>query len=191
MNVCREVHPCRTLVRPGGALRLLLSAGARRAIFAGKDAFVKSDTLSSTTGRRNRSSASNKRHVARFRRIECAWPHCAYFTMPSCSRVLYKSNELTTCTFRRDCQTLRFARSSVGKDPDRTAAEDCLRRGLAVAEEQDAKMWELRSATSLARLWRGGGRRREAHDLLAPISSWFTKGSTHRISKRNGRYSMR
>jgi class 3 adenylate cyclase/predicted ATPase len=61
-------------------------------------------------------------------------------------------------------------------DPDRTAAEDCLRRGLAVAEVQGAKLWELRSATSLARLWRDGGRRRDAHDLLAPIYGWFTEG---------------
>ena len=38
------------------------------------------------------------------------------------------------------------------------------------------KLWELRAATSLARLWRGQGRRHEAHDLLAPIYGWFTEG---------------
>ena len=37
-------------------------------------------------------------------------------------------------------------------------------------------MWELRAATSLARLWRDQGRTREAHDLLAPIYGWFTEG---------------
>ena len=37
-------------------------------------------------------------------------------------------------------------------------------------------MWELRAATSCARLWRGQGRRAEAHDLLAPIYGWFTEG---------------
>ncbi len=39
-----------------------------------------------------------------------------------------------------------------------------------------AKSWELRAATSLARLWRDQGKRAEAHDLLAPIYDWFTEG---------------
>ena len=47
---------------------------------------------------------------------------------------------------------------------------------IAIAREQKAKSWELRAATSLARLWQGQGRRSEAHDLLAPIYGWFTEG---------------
>jgi predicted ATPase len=39
-----------------------------------------------------------------------------------------------------------------------------------------ARGWELRAATSLARLWHNQGRRAEAHDLLAPIYGWFTEG---------------
>ena len=39
-----------------------------------------------------------------------------------------------------------------------------------------AHLWELRAATSLARLWRDQGRRAEAHDLLAPVYGWFTEG---------------
>jgi predicted ATPase len=34
----------------------------------------------------------------------------------------------------------------------------------------------LRTATSLSRLWQQQGKRTEAHDLLAPIYSWFTEG---------------
>jgi hypothetical protein len=49
-------------------------------------------------------------------------------------------------------------------------------RALAVARQQQAKSWELRAATSLARLWRDQGKRDEAHDLLAPIYGWFTEG---------------
>jgi predicted ATPase len=37
-------------------------------------------------------------------------------------------------------------------------------------------MWELRAATSLARLWRDQNRSVEAVDLLAPIYAWFTEG---------------
>ena len=35
---------------------------------------------------------------------------------------------------------------------------------------------KLRAAMSLARLWRDQGKRKEAHELLAPVYSWFTEG---------------
>jgi len=47
---------------------------------------------------------------------------------------------------------------------------------LALAQQQSARLWELRAATSLARLWRDQGKRREARDLLAPVYRWFTEG---------------
>jgi predicted ATPase len=59
---------------------------------------------------------------------------------------------------------------------DRAAAEQSYHQALAVAERQSAKLFELRAATSLARLWRDQGKRTEARDLLAPIYSWFTEG---------------
>jgi tetratricopeptide (TPR) repeat protein len=52
------------------------------------------------------------------------------------------------------------------------AFEDALR----VARSQGAKAYELRAATSLARLWGERSRRAEAYDLLAPIYAWFTEG---------------
>ena len=55
-------------------------------------------------------------------------------------------------------------------------AEACYEQALAVARDQGARFWELRAATSLARLWRDQGERRKAHDLLAPVYSWFTEG---------------
>jgi predicted ATPase len=61
-------------------------------------------------------------------------------------------------------------------EPDQSVAEACFRQALAVAQEQQAKLWELRAATSLARLGRDQRRRNEAHDLLAPIYGWFTEG---------------
>jgi tetratricopeptide (TPR) repeat protein len=55
-------------------------------------------------------------------------------------------------------------------------AEALFRESLAVARAQEAKSWELRATTSLARLWRDQGKRVEAHDLLAPVYDWFTEG---------------
>jgi predicted ATPase len=55
-------------------------------------------------------------------------------------------------------------------------AEICLRRALEIAKAQDAKMWELRAATSLARLWAEQGEQQKAYKLLGPIFDWFTEG---------------
>jgi predicted ATPase len=56
------------------------------------------------------------------------------------------------------------------------AAEELYRKALNIAEEQGAKLWELRAAASLARLRRDRGRHAEARDLLAPVHGWFTEG---------------
>ena len=47
---------------------------------------------------------------------------------------------------------------------------------MSIAVGQEAKLWELRAAVSLARPRRDQGRRAEAHDLLAPVYYWFTEG---------------
>jgi class 3 adenylate cyclase/predicted ATPase len=59
---------------------------------------------------------------------------------------------------------------------DSEAAEELYRKALSIAEEQEAKLWELRAAASLARLRRDQGRRAEARRLLAPVYGWFTEG---------------
>jgi predicted ATPase len=56
------------------------------------------------------------------------------------------------------------------------AAEEFYRKALSIAEEQGAKLWELRAAVGLARLRRDQGRHIEARDLLAPVYGWFTEG---------------
>ena len=60
--------------------------------------------------------------------------------------------------------------------PDPAKAEDSFRTALAIAHEQGTRGYELRAATSLARLWGEQGRRDEARDLLAPLYGWFTEG---------------
>ena len=56
------------------------------------------------------------------------------------------------------------------------AAEENYLASLNVAREQQAKSWELRTSTSLARLWQSQGKRQEALDLLKPVYDWFTEG---------------
>jgi predicted ATPase len=59
---------------------------------------------------------------------------------------------------------------------DPAKAEDSLRTALAIAREQGTRSYELRAATSLARLWREQGHRMEARELLAPLYGSFTEG---------------
>jgi len=60
--------------------------------------------------------------------------------------------------------------------PDAARAEAYFTTALAIARRQQAKSWELRTATSYARMLRDQGRGREADDLLAPVYGWFTEG---------------
>src|SRR5262249_41637589 len=60
--------------------------------------------------------------------------------------------------------------------PDPAKAEESFRTALAIAREQGTRGYELRAATSLARLWLKQGRQGEARDLLAPLYAWFTEG---------------
>ncbi len=54
--------------------------------------------------------------------------------------------------------------------------EASLARAIEIARRQNARCFELRAATSLARFWNDCGRRAEARDLLTPIYGWFTEG---------------
>jgi len=60
--------------------------------------------------------------------------------------------------------------------PHPVKAEDSFRTALAISREQGTRGYELRAATSLARLHRDQGRYGEARDLLAPVYGWFTEG---------------
>ena len=58
--------------------------------------------------------------------------------------------------------------------PDR--AEASYRRAIERARSQEAKSWELRAATSLARLWRDQRQARRGARSSRPIYDWFTEG---------------
>jgi predicted ATPase len=59
---------------------------------------------------------------------------------------------------------------------DQAAAAASFEQALSIARQQSAKLWELRAAVSLARLWRDRGESDKAIELLAPVYDWFTEG---------------
>jgi tetratricopeptide (TPR) repeat protein len=72
---------------------------------------------------------------------------------------------------RRQGVVLRLLRPD-----DQEGAEAAFRRAIATASDQNAKLWELRAASDLARLLGPQGRSSEARALLAPLYGWFTEG---------------
>jgi predicted ATPase len=77
-----------------------------------------------------------------------------------------------------DAQLNRL-RAEILLDMDANAvdeAEGLFDQALEISRRQEAKLFELRAATGLARLWRDWGKRAEARDLLAPVYAWFTEG---------------
>jgi len=66
------------------------------------------------------------------------------------------------------------------KRKDRTVlekeAEACFQQSLAVARQQKARSFELRTSISLSRLLQKQGKRSEARTLLKAIYDWFTEG---------------
>jgi predicted ATPase len=55
-------------------------------------------------------------------------------------------------------------------------AEACFQHAIEVARRQRARSWELRAATSLARLWQEQGKKDQARELLQETLGWFTEG---------------
>ena len=73
-------------------------------------------------------------------------------------------------------ETLRLKGWILSLKGDLEGAELNFLASLDWAHRQQARSWELRTSTSLARLWQSQGKRREAYDLLAPAYGWFTEG---------------
>jgi class 3 adenylate cyclase/tetratricopeptide (TPR) repeat protein len=63
-----------------------------------------------------------------------------------------------------------------GTSPDPAAAERRFHEAIQVAQDQHAKSFELRAATSLAELWQAQGKHAQARQLLGDIYNWFTEG---------------
>ena len=73
-------------------------------------------------------------------------------------------------------ETLRLKGWMLSCKGEFAGAERNYLASLDWAREQQGRSWELRTSTSLARLWQAQGKRKEAYELLAPIYDWFTEG---------------
>jgi class 3 adenylate cyclase/tetratricopeptide (TPR) repeat protein len=86
-------------------------------------------------------------------------------------RIIETAND---CYYEAESHRVRGDLLNATLDP--AGAERSYQQAIAVAKRQSAKMFELRSSISLARLWCNQGKREEARELLAPVYGWFTEG---------------
>jgi predicted ATPase len=93
---------------------------------------------------------------------------------------LKQAHEEIELTGERWCEAaLHRIRGNIllNRDSANTApAEEAFLTAVAIAQQQKARSFELRAATSMARLWRDQGKQKEARELLAPVYDWFTEG---------------
>jgi adenylate cyclase len=86
--------------------------------------------------------------------------------------LLMKARQQTTGNEQRE--KITDARSLMPNA--QSEAEACFLKAIEIAQKQQAKSWELRATTSLARLWQQQGKHHEARNMLAAIYSWFAEG---------------
>lgn len=85
--------------------------------------------------------------------------------------LLNEALELVERTDERwyEAELYRLMAEALITNSDRHDAERWLGRALRTAQKQDAKFWELRAGTSLARLWRDQGKRRSPRPARADL----------------------
>ena len=86
------------------------------------------------------------------------------------------AREAGDCWWDAERQRLLGRFLECGAAPDFALAEAAYKSALEIARGQSAKSWELRAATSLARLWQRQEKLVDARDLLEPVFDWFTEG---------------
>ena len=70
----------------------------------------------------------------------------------------------------------QHSRVGIAHPTEKEDAEACFLKAIEVTKRQQAKSWELRASTSLARLWQQQGKAKEAHEMLSAVYNWFTEG---------------
>src|SRR5215469_12333557 len=105
----------------------------------------------------------------------------AYLRAGQPEKGIEQVNEGIDCANRNnerhfEAELMRLKGELLRVSSDETEAENSFRKAINIAHRQQAKSWELRATTSLARLLRDTTRRDEAHAMLADIYNWFTEG---------------
>src|SRR5262249_53075678 len=78
--------------------------------------------------------------------------------------------------YESECYRLKGALLLQQSSDNQAEAEHCFHHALEIARNQQARSFELRAATSLARLWQQQGKRAEARQVLGDVYGWFTEG---------------
>ncbi len=86
------------------------------------------------------------------------------------------SEETGECWSEAELHRLKGVLLLEKASPDTSQAETCFQEALDIARQHQAKSWDLRTATSLARLRQSQGKRQDAYALLAQVYEWFTEG---------------
>src|SRR5262249_62261895 len=71
---------------------------------------------------------------------------------------------------------MRIRGAILGQTGKTGEAETILQQSMELARRQGALGWELRTALTLAQLWRNNGRGQEAQALIAPLYGRFKEG---------------
>jgi predicted ATPase len=127
--------------------------------------------------------AATERNSERNRRTlylsQLASAHASLGELEVGKRLLDEGVELAEATGERffEAELHRLRGTVLLELGKRSEAEAELQRALAIARQQQARWWELRASTCLAKHWRDEGKYAEATSLLEPIYSWFTEGS--------------
>ena len=105
----------------------------------------------------------------------------AYLRAGQPKRGSERVNEAIDCANRNnerqfESELMRLKGELLRVSGDETEAEMFLRKAIDIGQRQEARSWELRATTSLARLLAKQNRRDEARGMLAEIYNWFTEG---------------
>jgi ATP/maltotriose-dependent transcriptional regulator MalT len=111
-----------------------------------------------------------------------AGAHLAAGQLDDARRVVDEGLELCGTLLARfhRAEFLRLRGELLLRHGDVENAEASMRDAMRAACAQDGKAFELRAATSLARLLGATGRRSEARTLLGGVYGWFTEGLDNR-----------
>jgi predicted ATPase len=90
--------------------------------------------------------------------------------------LLDRAAQLAADTDERWCEAEIFRLRARYCARDQDEAVELLQSAIGIARAQHATLWELRSASCLAELWRDRGMHSDASEVLSPVHAWFTEG---------------